>query len=148
MSINILPIKLGIRFDPPSLILLYKDVQTQKTRKRLMPMKDIDILTNINDLAKKLKEQDKYKFYLNKINDRRIEKCLFILQDHLKGYKLEESLERANEQHIKNNIANDKNIEDVEEFEDNDYYDFYKRNDNNKNKVETNDSDDYNDNSF
>jgi hypothetical protein len=146
----IVPLKLGIRIDQQALILIYKDLQTNKTRKRIMPMKDsINILTDTNDLAKKLKEQIKYKFYLNKVNDKRIEKCLFLLQDSLKGYKLDESLERANELFVKNiNKLNDN-----EECEDNDnnYYDFYKRNitdNNNASKVEANDFNDFNDNSF
>lgn len=87
------PLKLGVRFDPPSIILIYRE--RGKLRKRQIPVKNIDILTDISIYAANFKKDTKYKKFFDKVTISKIEKIVFILQDNMKGYTLTESLERA-----------------------------------------------------
>ena len=90
---SITPIKLGIKFEPPAIVLYYRD--KAKLRSRLIPAKDVDILTDITLYVEKFKEKPKNKKFFEKISNKRIEKVVFILQDNMKGYTLKESLIRA-----------------------------------------------------
>ena len=90
---NITPIKLGVKFHPPALILIYNE--KSKLRKRAIPVKSFDLLTNIQLHVEKFKLSPKYRKYFEKIQNLKIEKMFFILQDNMKGYTLEESKRRA-----------------------------------------------------
>ena len=90
---NITPIKLGIKFTPPSLVLIYND--KSKLRSRTMPVKELDILTDLRLFTEKFKSNDKYRKYFDKITANKLEKQFFILQDYMKGYTLDESLQRV-----------------------------------------------------
>lgn len=87
------PIKLGVRFDPPAIILVYRE--RGKLRKRQIPTKNIDILTDVTEYAEKFKKDSKYKKFFERVSARKLEKIVFILQDNMKGYNLAESVERA-----------------------------------------------------
>ena len=93
MSNSITPIKLGVKFDPPSVVLYYRD--KSKLRSRQVPCRDVDILTDITLYVDKFKANPKNKTYFEKVSNKRIEKIVFILQDNMKGYTLKESLQRA-----------------------------------------------------
>ena len=87
------PIKLGVRFEPPAIVLIYRE--KSKLRSRRIPAKDVDILTNVTLFAEKFKENPKNKRYFEKIAINKIERIVFLLQDNMKGYTLKESLQRA-----------------------------------------------------
>ena len=93
MSNSITPIKLGVKFDPPSVVLYYRD--KSKLRSRQVPCRDVDILTDVTLYVDKFKVNPKNKTYFEKVSNKRIEKIVFILQDNMKGYTLKESLQRA-----------------------------------------------------
>jgi centrosomal protein CEP19 len=93
MSNSITPIKLGVKFDPPSIVLYYRD--KSKLRSRQIPCRDVDILTDVTLYVDKFKVNPKNKTYFEKVSNKRIEKVVFILQDNMKGYTLKESLQRA-----------------------------------------------------
>lgn len=124
ISSNITPIKLGIKFTPPSILLIYND--KSKLRSRTVPIKDLDILTDLSLFAERFKSIDKNKKYFNKISTTKLEKHFFILQDYMKGYTLTESLERAkkyasgdNSTAKKNDLqdeSDDKKSEDFSDF--------------------------------
>ena len=90
---SITPIKVGIKFDPPSILLVYRD--KGKLRSRQIPAKNVDILTDVTLYVEKFKENAKYKKYFEKIPHKKLEKIVFILQDNMKGYTLKESLLRS-----------------------------------------------------
>lgn len=92
-SVSITPIKVGIKFDPPSIILVYRD--KSKLRNRSIPAKNLDILTDLRLYVEKFKNEQKYKKYFEKVSNSKLEKMIFILQDNMKGYTLKESMERA-----------------------------------------------------
>lgn len=90
---SITPIRLGLKFDPSSIILVYRD--RSKLRNRTIPAKNLDILSNITLYVEQFKNNPKHKKYFEKISNNKLEKMFFILQDNMKGYTLKESLERA-----------------------------------------------------
>lgn len=63
-SSSITPIKLGIKFNPPSLVLIYRD--KSKLRKRTTPAKNLDILSDIKLYVEKFKIEQKIKSFLIK----------------------------------------------------------------------------------
>jgi hypothetical protein len=87
------PIKLGVKFEPPSIILVYRE--RGKLRRRVIPAKNIDILTDVPVYAESFKKDAKYRKFFDRISLAKIEKVVFILQDNMKGYTLAESLQRA-----------------------------------------------------
>lgn len=90
---SLVPIKLGIKFNPPSLILVYRD--RSKLRNRQIPVKNLDILTDVHTYSENFKLDQKYRKYFDKIPTNRLAKLIFMIQDNMKGYNLNESLERA-----------------------------------------------------
>ena len=125
---SITPIKLGIKFEPPAIVLYYRD--KSKLRSRLIPAKDVDILTDITLYVEKFKENSKNKKFFEKVSQKRIEKVVFILQDNMKGYTLKESLIRAKKFDDKNKDSGDedefgnKNTnKNKHDYEDDDFHD-------------------------
>ena len=120
---SIKPLKLGVRFDPAAIVLIYKDESSKKLHSRVFPAKDIDILTDLKVYSKTFCMIDKHKKYFEHINEKKLENVLFILQDHLKGYSLKESIARVKEKNLeksvsKKQISDDEEEEDTDEFED------------------------------
>jgi hypothetical protein len=109
---NITPIKLGVKFKPPAIILIYND--KSKLRKRVIPAKEFDLLTDIRLYVENFKLDVKYRKYFEKIPHLKLEKIFFILQDNMKGYTLKESAERAKK--YENNGLNDSNRDDATEL--------------------------------
>lgn len=102
---NITPIKIGLKFTPPSLLLIYND--KSKLRSRTIPVKNLDILTDLRLFTEKFKSNEKYRKYFDKIDAKKLEKQFFILQDFMKGYTLTESLERAKKYDNSANVKSD-----------------------------------------
>ena len=71
MSNSITPIKLGVKFDPPSVVLYYRD--KSKLRSRQVPCRDVDILTDVTLYVDKFKVNPKNKTYFEKVSNKRIE---------------------------------------------------------------------------
>jgi centrosomal protein CEP19 len=119
---SIQPLKLGLRFDPAALVLVYKDDATKKLRRRVIPTRNIDILTDIKVFTKTFRMNDKYKKYFENISEKRVEKVLFLLQDHLKGYSLKESISRFKKVEEKV-VKKDSDDDDEDESDDGDFED-------------------------
>jgi hypothetical protein len=132
MSLNpIVPMKIGIRFDPSAVILFYKI--NSKKRKRIIPTRsNLDILTNVSLYVENLKKNPNYIKYFERVSHNTLEKMIFILQDHMKGYNLNESLNRAkkynedekinyfSEEDAKNSIMQRNNDNDFHDTDDDD----------------------------
>jgi centrosomal protein CEP19 len=117
MSSNLKPLKLGVRFNPSAIILVYRDEKSKKLRERVIPARNIDILTDIKVFSKTFRMNEKNKKYFENISEKKLEKILFILQDHLKGYSLKESIDRVK----KNENKKDSDEEEIEEEENQNY---------------------------
>ena len=153
---TIKPLKLGVKFNPAAIVLVYKDAKSNKLRSRSIPAKNIDILTDLKVFSKTFRMNEKHKKYFENINEKKFEKILFILQDHLKGYSLKESIERIKKNEVKKESEHDEEIEEddeVDEFEDEDDEKEEEKNikkglKTNKGKIETDHGDDDEDFSF
>ena len=106
----ITPLKLGIKFEPPQVLLIYRS--RGKLRQRLIPCKNMDILTDIRLYTKSFKKDEKNKAFFEKISENKLEKLFFILQDNMKGYTLKESLQRAKKYDSKK--ANPSTVDDLD----------------------------------
>jgi hypothetical protein len=139
---SITPIKIGIKFDPPSILLVYRD--KGKLRSRQIPAKNVDILTDVTLYVEKFKEDAKYKKYFEKIPHKRLEKIVFILQDNMKGYTLKESLIRAKK--FDDKAINDDTDITESNFDKSDYKNKEKNDDDDDKKNENDyDDDDFHD---
>ena len=87
MSIELL--KLGVRFSPPTLVLLYKN-EKARTRQRSMPIRDLTKESDCYNLAARLKKR--HEKYIGSLQTVRIEKFLRLLQETMRGRTLDEAL--------------------------------------------------------
>jgi len=133
---SLVPIKLGIKFNPPSLILVYRD--RSKLRNRQIPVKNLDILTDVHTYSENFKLDQKYRKYFDKIPTNRLAKLIFMIQDNMKGYNLNESLERAkkfDDNHIvdeTSEVTESMAKKQIDHFEVDDFHDTEDEDDKNK----------------
>lgn len=118
---SITPIRLGLKFEPSSIILVYRD--RSKLRNRTIPSKNLDILSNITLYVEEFKKNPKHKKYFEKISNNKLEKMFFIIQDKMKGYTLAESLERAKKFDTSINDSDTKNDLKSKSDYDDDFHD-------------------------
>ena len=76
---DIKPIRLGVRFEPPTLLLVYKQMKTGKFRCRAMPIKNLEILSDVEVYTRKFCLNEKNKVYLQNVPQKRIEKIIFLI---------------------------------------------------------------------
>ncbi|RNA44601.1 centrosomal of 19 kDa [Brachionus plicatilis] len=118
----ITPIRLGLKFDPASIVLVYRD--KSKLRNRSIPAKNLDILSNITLYVEQFKNNPKNKKFFEKISENKLEKMFFILQDNMKGYTLNESLfETLKFSHVHTDKTNDLKMDEIKSVKSN-FYDF------------------------
>lgn len=84
--------KCGVKFSPPSIVLLYQHKDTKKLRKRVMPVRNFSRYSDCNRAAEGLKNNPRHRDYLESVSCRQLEKLYFILLGHMKGFSLEHSL--------------------------------------------------------
>jgi hypothetical protein len=115
--LSLKPLKLGIRFDPASIVLVYSETATKKLHRRIVPVRNMDILTDISAYTKAFLANEKYKRYFGRITEKKLEKFFFILQDHMKGYTTKESLARLKSLNDGNTIDEyDQADDDIEDL--------------------------------
>ncbi|XP_054712551.1 centrosomal protein of 19 kDa-like isoform X2 [Uloborus diversus] len=86
---NLRPLKIGVRFKQPAIILLYED--NSKYRKRIMPIRGLKKNSSVSLIAGELKER--HLKYLGKVPDFKVEKMLRLIQNDMRGLDLDESLQ-------------------------------------------------------
>ncbi|XP_035230442.1 centrosomal protein of 19 kDa-like [Stegodyphus dumicola] len=94
MSVNavndaIRPLKIGVRFKQPIIVLVYEE--NSKFRKRMMPVRGLKKNSSVVTAAKELKEH--HEKYLKSVPNFKIEKMLRLIQNNMRGLDLEESLQ-------------------------------------------------------
>ncbi|XP_008305361.1 centrosomal protein of 19 kDa [Cynoglossus semilaevis] len=82
----------GVQFSPPSIILIYQQLDTNKVRKRIIPVRNFSKYSDYNMAAERLKNHPRHKDYLENVSQGQLEKLHIILRDHLQGFSLEHSL--------------------------------------------------------
>ncbi|XP_042858988.1 centrosomal protein of 19 kDa-like [Penaeus japonicus] len=89
MESGIEPKRLGIRAQPPALILIYRNADGRE-RQRTMPVRFLNKFGPVEKVLKELKER--HKEHLEKVPDLRMEKMLRILQESQKGRSVDEAV--------------------------------------------------------
>ncbi|NXM17104.1 CEP19 protein, partial [Ploceus nigricollis] len=85
--------KCGICFQPPSIILIYRDNVQEKTRQRIMPVRNFSRFSDCSRAAEQLKNNPRHKAYLEGVSLHQLQKLYSLLRRHLEGQSLAESLE-------------------------------------------------------
>lgn len=91
--------KCGVCFQPPAIILIYRDNIQDKTRQRIMPVRNFSRFSDCSRAAEELKNNPRHKPYLEGVSLRQLQKLYSLLRDHLEGQSLSESLERYHHEH-------------------------------------------------
>ncbi|NXX79100.1 CEP19 protein, partial [Urocolius indicus] len=86
--------KCGIIFQPPSVVLIYRDVSKEQTRQRIMPVRNFSRFSDCSMAAEQLKNNARHKAYLEGVSLWQLQKLYSLLKGHLGGESLAESLER------------------------------------------------------
>ncbi|NWS20735.1 CEP19 protein, partial [Pachyramphus minor] len=86
--------KCGVCFEPPSIVLIYRDHSQDKTRRRIMPVRNFSRFSDCSIAAEQLKNNPRHKAYLEGVSLRQLRKLHSLLRGHLRGESLAESLER------------------------------------------------------
>ncbi|XP_049581648.1 centrosomal protein of 19 kDa [Syngnathus scovelli] len=82
----------GVCFSPPSIVLIYKNTETNKVRKRIIPVRNFSQYSDYSLAAERLKNHPRHKDYLERVSQTQLERLHIILRDHLQGISLERSL--------------------------------------------------------
>ncbi|XP_014676199.1 PREDICTED: centrosomal protein of 19 kDa-like [Priapulus caudatus] len=91
--------KCGVRFKPPTLVIVYAHNDTGKLRKRSMPVRLLKQESKVSQVAEELCQHPKHGMYLKKIPLWQLEKMLCLMQNKLKGLSLDESLEATTQEY-------------------------------------------------
>ncbi|XP_039985630.1 centrosomal protein of 19 kDa isoform X1 [Xiphias gladius] len=82
----------GVRFSPPSIVLIYQHTETKKVRKRIIPVRNFSKYSDYSMAAELLKNHPRHRDYLQGVSQSQLEKLHIILRDHMQGFSLEHSL--------------------------------------------------------
>ncbi|XP_009995011.1 PREDICTED: centrosomal protein of 19 kDa [Chaetura pelagica] len=86
--------KCGVRFRPPSIILVYTEEGKEKTRLHIMPVRNFSQFSDCSLAAEQLKNNPRHQAYLAGISLHQLQKMYYLLRGHLRGESLAESLEK------------------------------------------------------
>lgn len=90
--------KCGIRFQPPSVILIYEDKNKDRARQRIMPIRNFSKFSDCSRAAEQLKNNPRHKAYLQGVSLRQLQKLYSLLRCHLQGKSLAQSLEQIQQE--------------------------------------------------
>ncbi|XP_055074506.1 centrosomal protein of 19 kDa [Misgurnus anguillicaudatus] len=82
----------GVKFDPPSIIIVYENKNTSRMRKRIIPVRNFSQYSDCSRAAERLKYHVRHSVYVESVSLAQLERLHLILRDHLRGLSLEESL--------------------------------------------------------
>ncbi|KAK2869255.1 hypothetical protein Q7C36_001126 [Tachysurus vachellii] len=89
----------GIKFDPPSVILIYENEHINKLRKRVMPVRSFSQYSDCRRAAERLKHHPRHGHYLDSVSLEQLVRLHTVLRDHLRGLSVEESLREQRRSH-------------------------------------------------
>lgn len=90
-------LKCGVRFDPPALVITYKDWRAGKLRRRTMPLRNFNKNSNIETTVKDMKENQRHTRFILLFPAAQLHRLLAIIKDKLSGLSLEASIARNND---------------------------------------------------
>ncbi|KAI8770842.1 Centrosomal protein of 19 kDa [Biomphalaria glabrata] len=89
-------LKCGVRFDPPALVLNYKDRKTGKLRSRSMPLRNFNKNSGIDRIMQELESNPRHSKFIRLMSPAQLQRLLTIVKDKLNGLSLEASIARNN----------------------------------------------------
>ena len=90
-------LKCGVRFDPPTLVITYKDWKSGKMRRRSMPLRSFNKNSNVETIVKDLNENKRHARFVQLLTEAQLYRLLTITKDKLSGLSLEASIARNND---------------------------------------------------
>ncbi|XP_024067727.1 centrosomal protein of 19 kDa [Terrapene carolina triunguis] len=90
--------KCGIRFQPPSVILIYEDENKNRARQRIMPIRNFSKFSDCSRAAEQLKNNPRHQAYLQGVSLQQLQKLYSLLRGHLQGKSLAQSLEQIQQE--------------------------------------------------
>ncbi|XP_067270800.1 centrosomal protein of 19 kDa [Pseudorasbora parva] len=90
----------GVKFSPPSIILVYENKNTSKMRKRIIPVRNFSQYSDCIRAAERLKNHVRHSVYLESVTLAQLERLHLILRDHLRGLSLDQSLAALNDEDL------------------------------------------------
>ncbi|XP_030647346.1 centrosomal protein of 19 kDa [Chanos chanos] len=82
----------GVKFTPPSIVLIYETKETGRVRKRVIPVRNFSQYSDCSRAAERLKHHIRHGPYLEMVPLAQLERLHVVLRDHLRGLSLEQSL--------------------------------------------------------
>jgi len=89
-------IKCGVKFEPPALVMSYKDLKTNKLRHRSMPLRNFTKNSSIERTVEDLKSNSRHFRYIRLFAPAQLQRLLTIIKDKISGLSLEASVARNN----------------------------------------------------
>ncbi|XP_014429965.2 centrosomal protein of 19 kDa [Pelodiscus sinensis] len=90
--------KCGIRFQPPSIVLIYEDENKNSARQRIMPVRNFSKFSDCSRAAEQLKNNPRHKAYLKGVSLQQLQKLYSLLKGHLQGQSLAQSLKQSQQE--------------------------------------------------
>lgn len=87
-------IKCGVRFEPPTLVLCYRE--SEKIRRRSMPLRNFNKHSGIEHITEDLRSNPRHSKFVRLLSAAQLERLLTIIKDKLNGLSLEASIARNN----------------------------------------------------
>ncbi|XP_010870160.1 centrosomal protein of 19 kDa [Esox lucius] len=82
----------GVKFSPPSVVLIYESKDTKTIRKRIIPVRNFSKCSDCCTAANRMKYHVRHREYLEGVTLAQLERLHIVLQDHMQGRSLEHTL--------------------------------------------------------
>ncbi|KPP65662.1 centrosomal protein of 19 kDa-like [Scleropages formosus] len=73
----------GVKFDPPSIVLVYEESDTKKMRQRIMPVRNFSKFSDCNKAAERLKNNERHRVYLEGVSRKQLERLHVARMDEI-----------------------------------------------------------------
>lgn len=90
-------LKCGVRFEPPALVITYKDWKSSKLRRRSMPLRSFSKNSKVETVVRELRENPRHTRFVQLLTEAQLHRLLTITKDKLSGLSLEASIARNND---------------------------------------------------
>lgn len=90
--------KFGIQFEPPSLVYVYRDKNTRKLTRYMMPVRNFSVDSDYKFVAKDIK--DRHEDKLKPIAIDKVEIALRLLMNHMKGSSTKKNMRNQRLFHV------------------------------------------------
>ena len=104
--------KCGVKFDPPALVMSYKDWKTGKLRQRSMPLRNFSKNSSVSRTIDDLNSNLRHAQFIRLVPVAQLQRLVTIIKDKMSGLSLEASIARNNAMET---IDPDENLNKVDE---------------------------------